>query len=1386
MRQAAIPAPAGTHAAPIEDAEGARKFFLQQRLPAGMTELPVNRYVAAREHIAGMPRIPIASSAPRAGLRAEAVATETGWTSVGPGNVGGRTRALLINPQNPSIMYAGAVTGGVWKTTNAGQSWTPLFDSQAVLNIGALLMDPTDPNTIYAGTGEWYTAFQGDGIYKTTDGGVTWVLLPATANSQFYYVNELVVSPTNNLRLYAATWSGVWTSPNGGNTWTNILSTKIAYYGCQGLAIRPDTPTDIVFASCSGATAAGDYQILQNTTAPSTAWVQVQTQPTQGRTSLAIAPSQPTTIYAMSTVNDSTSPLYHALLAVYVSTSGGGAGTWTTQVTNTDPNPINTLLLTDSRTATDPPGSTTNYCSGTGPVVPATGQGNYDNLLAVDPTNPNVVWAGGIDLFRSDNGGTTWGVASLWQVPYGNPQFAHADRHVIQFHPNYNGTTNQTMYLGNDGGLFRTDNALGAVATGPLAVCIATFESTSAVRWIDLNSSFVATQFYHGFAYPGGLAYMGGAQDNSVSRGTDLGSLNAWTIFSTGDGTAVSIDPFDANHVLKSTQNLSLDRAIDGGTFLSSVTGITESSASFPFVPALAGDPNDGNRLFLGGTTNLWRSLDGAATWTAAAPVEAKSQVTAIAVSPADSNTVLFGTELGFIYRTTAALSSNSATQWSSSQPRNAFVSGLAYDPTDPQIVYATYSTLKSAPSDAHIYKSFDGGVTWAASDGSGPGELPDTPVFRLLVNPYNPSTLYVGSDLGVFVSTDAGGTWGHDPNEFSNVIVEELAFDQVANPNWLFAFTYGRGAFRAPLPGSASPSCNFSVIPTTITADPFGGLVPVTVSAPSGCAWAGIPGSLPAAFQVQSPAQGVGSGSAYVNIEPNTGSARSDTLTIANTAVTVNQGAAAAVSRTLGDQENFPATLTAPGIAQISSATLTSSAGDPTHSCTGSTDFKTGWWTVTPTTSGALQILASARRTDVTGNSGIVLTAYAGSGAATELGCATVPQDTSSEIDAVIRFSVSAGTVYLVEVSALGAGSTFSGTVTVAATMSASPEVTVSVTPASANATAGGGAAPFTAQVANAANTAVRWSISPQLGAISPAGIYTPPATLAATAKVTVTATTFSPPFKQATATVNVVPPSGGGYTPTITSGGIVSASAFGGFAAATPGSWIEIYGSNLGPSSGYTWQGSDFIGNNAPTALQGVSLKINGAPAFLDYVSATQVNAQVPAGVGTGPATVILTNSNGESEAFPLMLNALEPGLLAPSSFTVGGKQYVVAFNSDGSYTLPTASTLGLNSRPAKPGETVVIYGVGFGPVAASGGTPISPGIVVTQANQLTNSMQMALGGTRATLTYEGLAPNFVGLYQFNVVVPPSLASSDTVPLTFNVGGNTGSQTLYTAVHN
>jgi uncharacterized protein (TIGR03437 family) len=268
-------------------------------------------------------------------------------------------------------------------------------------------------------------------------------------------------------------------------------------------------------------------------------------------------------------------------------------------------------------------------------------------------------------------------------------------------------------------------------------------------------------------------------------------------------------------------------------------------------------------------------------------------------------------------------------------------------------------------------------------------------------------------------------------------------------------------------------------------------------------------------------------------------------------------------------------------------------------------------------------------------------------------------------------------------------------------------------------------------------------------------------------------------------TATLNVTPQSSTA-PPTISSGGVISASAFGGFTSAAAGSWIEIYGSNLAAAT-YTWQGSDFTGNTAPTSLQGVSVSINNKPAVVDYVSPGQIDALIPDGVGTGPATLTVTNSGGTSAPYTLTLNATQPGFLAPASpFNIGGKQYVVAQFSDGTYVLPSSANVGLPSRPAKPGEIIVIYGVGFGPAQTSSGVQIPFGQLAPPTSQLSTSLQIAFAGTQATsIPYWGMAPNYVGLYQFDVVVPP-IANSDAVPLTFNLGGATGSQTLYTAVHN
>jgi uncharacterized protein (TIGR03437 family) len=250
----------------------------------------------------------------------------------------------------------------------------------------------------------------------------------------------------------------------------------------------------------------------------------------------------------------------------------------------------------------------------------------------------------------------------------------------------------------------------------------------------------------------------------------------------------------------------------------------------------------------------------------------------------------------------------------------------------------------------------------------------------------------------------------------------------------------------------------------------------------------------------------------------------------------------------------------------------------------------------------------------------------------------------------------------------------------------------------------------------------------------------------------------------------------------PAISANGVVSAGAFGGFTSVAPGSWMEIFGSNLSTTN-RSWAGSDFTGTKAPTSLDNVKVTIGGKDAFIDFISPAQVNAQVPSDTPTGVQTMTVTTASGTSSAYNITVNALQPGLLAPAAFNIGGKQYVVAQFGDGSFVLPPNSIAGLTTRQAKPGETVTIYGVGFGPVQDSGNQNIPAGTIVTAANKLANAFTMSIGGTNATLPYAGLAPNFVGLYQFNVVIP-NIPNSDLAPVTTTLNGTAGPQTLFLAV--
>jgi len=252
---------------------------------------------------------------------------------------------------------------------------------------------------------------------------------------------------------------------------------------------------------------------------------------------------------------------------------------------------------------------------------------------------------------------------------------------------------------------------------------------------------------------------------------------------------------------------------------------------------------------------------------------------------------------------------------------------------------------------------------------------------------------------------------------------------------------------------------------------------------------------------------------------------------------------------------------------------------------------------------------------------------------------------------------------------------------------------------------------------------------------------------------------------------------------TPVIrTSQGVISASAYGGFSALAPGTWMEIYGKNLANVISQGWTGDDFKGNTAPTALGGTTVTIGGQPAFIDYVSPSQVNAQVPSNISPGSQPVVVSTPGGTSAAFSIAVNATEPGLLAPAVFNLKGGQNIAALFPDGvTFVLPPGTIPGVASARAKPGDTIVFYGVGFGTV-----TPDSPaGQIVTQSNRLNGTFQAFFGGTPATVSFSGLTGGYLGLYQFNVVVP-NVAASDSVPLTFSLAGSAGTQNLLISISN
>ena len=428
--------------------------------------------------------------------------------------------------------------------------------------------------------------------------------------------------------------------------------------------------------------------------------------------------------------------------------------------------------------------------------------GWYANVIAVDPVDPDVVWAAGVDLFRSDDGGATWGLASYWWLDEGWDAFAHADQHAIVFHPDYDGHLNRRMLVANDGGLFITDDARAPVARGEDAVCD---PYQTGMRWASLNHNLGITQFYHGVPFPGAEAFIGGTQDNGTVRGTAGAGHEGWQMVLGGDGGYVAVDPSDPDLVYAETQRFAFNKSTDGGhSFYPARSGVTEPDSAFLFITPFVMDPSQPRRLWAGGH-RIWRTDNAAGRWQAAStPLGSTAKVSAIAVHPADSQTVLVGTSEGSIHRNDRALDADGSTGWPAVRPRDGFVSWIAYDPISPEVVYASYAGF----GGPHLWRSGDGGSSWQPIDGSGASALPDIPVHSVVVDPSDTAKLSLGTDLGVFTSQDGGEHWAVENTGFATAVTEALALgSDAAGTPWLFAFTHGRGAWRVALgPELAAP----------------------------------------------------------------------------------------------------------------------------------------------------------------------------------------------------------------------------------------------------------------------------------------------------------------------------------------------------------------------------------------------------------------------------------------------------------------------------------------------------------------------------------------------------------------------------------------------------
>ncbi|MBM2840969.1 MAG: hypothetical protein HW412_1497 [Bacteroidetes bacterium] len=644
----------------------------------------------------------------------------TSWTSANPNGmfyartnanyIAGRTNSIAFHPTNANIIYLGAAGGGVWKTINGGTTWQALTDNLTSIACGAVAIDPSNPSTIYFGTGELnysLDSYYGDGIYKSTDEGSSWIKIATTAvGSRF---SQITVDPANSDIVYAAGSLGVYKSTNVGGGWTSTGSGSNA--NC--ILIDP-TNTQVLYTTTGGY---GPNAIKKSTNGGASWTTLTSGLPAAGtsRTQLAMAPSNSSILYASITNGSG-----YGLLGLYRTTSAGA--TWTLQ------------------------NSTTNYLGS---------QGWYDNAITVHSTNPDIVVVGGLDVYTSSNAGVTLTKRTDWATT-SSTNMSHADVHFL-------GYRGSELYCGSDGGVYKSTN--------------------DGVAWSDLNATLSTLQYQSADYDPTNPSKLyGGTQDNNLETSTDGGVT--WIQRTTGDGGYSIVDPVNTNFVYGQYVGGSLKRSANSGVTFAEIRPNASTGGLFynPYEMA----PGDHNTIVFG-RADLWKatSVQSATTasgWTQiATSATIGGSISAIGISYTDINKIYIGTSGGKLMVTT-----NNGGSWTTTFGF-PYVSDFAVDPGDDNICYATFTGFTST---THIYKTSNGGSSWFNITNN----LPNIPVNTLVVVPASPRSLFVGTDLGVYNSTDDGNTWGSFNPGLPTVAVFDLKYHN--GPQILLAATHGRGCW--------------------------------------------------------------------------------------------------------------------------------------------------------------------------------------------------------------------------------------------------------------------------------------------------------------------------------------------------------------------------------------------------------------------------------------------------------------------------------------------------------------------------------------------------------------------------------------------------------------